>query len=92
MGSTLGLVAGLVQVIAGLLGGMKEGDPRFVAVAKILGMVSALTADSIKARDALMALRAQVELMAEENRPPTDEEWAALKARSDAAHQAIQDA
>jgi len=92
MGTTVALFASLLQVVAGLLPGLKDGDPRFLAAGKILQLAGALTADTVKARDALAALRSQVELMAEEGRPPTEDEWAALKARSDAAHAAIQDA
>lgn len=38
----------------------------------------------------LEALTAQIEAMIEANRDPTPEEWAALHARSDAAHAILQ--
>jgi HAMP domain-containing protein len=59
-----------------------------------IGTILALGATAIERGDAgrveLKALKAQVEAMLSEGRQPTNAEFEALRARSDAAHEVIQ--
>lgn len=59
-------------------------------VSKYLAFMSALFGRGGPTEDALKALKEHVERMVAEKRPPTESEWAELRARSDAAHDRIQ--
>lgn len=56
----------------------------------ILGAIANLVERGEDGAVELSALNDQITAMVSANRDPTDEEWAALKARSDAAHAGIQ--
>lgn len=59
---------------------------------KLLSLLGELVTRGEEGYEELKAFAATIEAMVEENRAPTPEEWAALKARSDAAHDVIQEA
>lgn len=65
--------------------------PQTAAVSKYLTILAAIAEQGVKAYDDLAALKELVEAMVAQKRDPHDEEWLALKLRSDAAHAAIQD-
>lgn len=58
--------------------------------AEILEFLARLVERGNAATDELRKLRTEVETMVQENRPPTDDEVARWKARSDAAHADLQ--
>lgn len=62
------------------------------AIPRWLSMIQAFIERGNATKVELNALKAQIVQMVNEGREPTDEEWSALQARSDAAHDAIQSA
>lgn len=62
------------------------------AIPRWLDMIAAFIEQGGVGVQELNALKLQIQTMVRENREPTDEEWADLQARSDAAHEAIQSA
>ena len=83
------LIAQLFQVLA--VAAVREGVGDN-AISEILIIASSLITRGVSAQSELQALTTQVETMVNEDREPTAEEWQALKGRSDAAHDAIQNA
>ncbi|HUW45328.1 MAG TPA: hypothetical protein VMW50_05965 [Dehalococcoidia bacterium] len=65
---------------------------RMKDAANILGILTELLGRGDEAHEELKAFAEIIQRMADEKRNPTPEEWATLKARSDAAHDVIQDA
>ena len=65
---------------------------RMKDAANLLGILTELLARGDEAHEELKAFAEVIQRMADEKRNPTPEEWATLKARSDAAHDVIQDA
>lgn len=75
---TLGMVAQLF------------GPAKYARVGELLGLGGQLISQGEAGADALHDLTDDIQAMVAEGRDPTDDEWSALKARSDAAHAAIQ--
>ncbi len=65
---------------------------RLEEASELLGLLSEIVARGEEGYEELKAFADTIEAMASENRAPTPVEWSALKARSDAAHDIIQDA
>lgn len=63
---------------------------RGAAVKSVLDLAALAISRGTEGADQLKELAAQVKAMADEEREPTKDEWAALKTRSDAAHATIQ--
>jgi hypothetical protein len=85
----------LLKALATALGGV-AGGPIGAGTVALVTTVLSLAADLIAKGKAgaaeLSALNDQIKAMVAENRGPTDAEWTALRAQSDAAHKAIQNA
>lgn len=81
------IILTLLQTIAGIASSK-------VASGSNVGMLLNLVSDAIKLGDAgyeaLVSLNSEVAAMAAAKTDPTQDQWDALKARSDAAHAAIQ--
>jgi hypothetical protein len=60
------------------------------AVRAALVLAAVALEKGAEGRAALAELTEQIKRMVEENREPTDDEWASLKSRSDAAHAILQ--
>ena len=63
---------------------------RMKDAANLLGILTELLARGDEAHEELKAFAEVIQRMADEKRNPTPEEWATLRARSDAAHDVIQ--
>lgn len=78
-------VSQLLLAIASAAGGVSNPT-----VQKWLSIAASLLQQGEQARADVEALTAQVQTMVDENREPTQAEWDDLAARSDAAHDIIQ--
>lgn len=65
---------------------------RFQEAAELLGMLDQILMRGEDAYEDLVELAETIQGMVDSNRAPTPAEWAALRARSDAAHAVLQDA
>lgn len=86
-----------IEILIGLLGTLANAalNPAFnhtkgEAISSLLKLVASLLKKGDEAKADLIALKEQIEKMVAEGRDPTPDEWDALRARSDAAHDAIQ--
>lgn len=84
----LTVLAGLLRALSALAStaGFKEGD----TVSRVLALAAFAVERGEAGRQALEQLCAEIDVMVAQGRPPTDEEWARLRHRSDAAHASIQ--
>lgn len=85
--STLTTVSSILRGIASVSG---IGGVDGVAIGTLLGFGADLIDKGEEGEAELETLNAQVQAMVTANRGPTDDELAALKARSDTAHDTIQ--
>lgn len=85
--STLATISSLLRAISSVSG---VGGVAGVAVGTLLNFGADLIDKGEEGAAELESLNVQVQTMVTENRGPTDDELNALKARSDAAHAAIQ--
>lgn len=60
-------------------------------VRKYIGIAAQLVQQGGTAREQIRELTEHVQQMVDEDRDPTEDEWAGLSERSDAAHRIIQD-
>ncbi|MGI9250733.1 MAG: hypothetical protein ACR2PR_06010 [Pseudohongiellaceae bacterium] len=81
------LIAQLLSTIAAAAIRENIGDD---SIAEILSIASALINRGVSASTELEALQAQVQMFVDQDREPTEDEWAQLRSRSDAAHATIQ--
>ncbi len=65
---------------------------RLQEASELLGLLGEVLARGDEAHDDLVAFTKMVEGMAKQGRPPSEAEWKALRGRSDAAHDVIQEA
>lgn len=82
----LALIPNFLRVIASAI---TSGTTLSTAMHEVLTTAAALVEVGDSAAVELQQLTAQVNAMVIANRDPTDDEWAALQARSDAAHKLI---
>ena len=88
--------ANFIALIAALIRGVATitRDPdlgvRDKAITQILDLAALALERGTEGAEALRELTAQVEAMVAEKRQPTPREWENLRARSDAAHAALQ--
>lgn len=66
------------------------GHVRLAEASELLGLLGTLIAEGDDAYDDLKEFTAEVELMAAQNRAPTDVEWANMRARQKSAHDRLQ--
>lgn len=83
------LISGLMRAAA-LLARTADIGKHGTAIGSVLALGATAIERGEAGRVELKALRAQIEAMLSEGRQPTDTEFAALRARSDAAHDVIQ--
>lgn len=83
------LISGLMRVVAQLARSAEFGG-RGAAISSALALAATAVERGDAGRVELKALKAHVEALASEGRAPTDEEFALIKAKSDAAHAIIQ--
>lgn len=83
------LISGLLRSIA-LLTRTADMSKHAQSIGAVLALGATAVERGAEGRVELKALKAQVEAMLSEGREPTNAEFAALKARSDAAHAIIQ--
>ena len=60
------------------------------AIPRWLDMIAAIIERGAESAAELNILKMQIQTMVQEDREPTEDEWASLQERSDAAHDAIQ--
>lgn len=84
------VLSGLLRALSVLAGSakFKEGD----TVSRVLALAAFAVERGEAGRAALEQLSAHIDVMVAQGREPTDLEWADLRARSDGAHAAIQEA
>ena len=80
-------IISLTSTAAKLFAGSATGAG---TIAKYLDVLAVVVAQGQAAYDDLKQLRALIMVMVNEQREPTNEEWAVLEARSNAAHDRIQ--
>jgi hypothetical protein len=82
------VLAGLLRALSALSGSakFKEGE----TVGRVLALAAFAVERGEAGRKQLEELCAKVDVMVAQGREPTDQEWLELRARSDAAHAAIQ--
>ena len=83
------ILAYLPQILS-LIGQAAQLVPAAGAVPKYLDLLAQIVGQGEKAYRDLDALRALVADMVAQHREPTADEWASLRGRSAAAHEAIQ--
>lgn len=66
------------------------GHVRLAEASELLALLGTLIAEGDDAYDDLKEFTAEVELMAAQNRAPTDVEWANMRARQKSAHERLQ--
>lgn len=66
------------------------GHVRLAEASELLALLGTLIAEGDDAYDDLKEFTAEVELMAAQNRAPTDVEWANMRARQKSAHDRLQ--
>lgn len=90
---TLAAIPDFLRAVGVSLGAV-AGDPvhqgKGAAIVTALGAVAALIEGGEEASEELHALTDQIKGMVADGRNPSEEEWASLKARSDAAHAVLQ--
>lgn len=86
----LSIISGFLRVLAVVAQNPAVAGVGGVALAKYINLGASLIERGDAARAGLESLTRDVEKMVSEGREPTPEEWAGLKDRSDAAHDAIQ--
>lgn len=69
-----------------------KNDSGANSVSEAIDLVTTLAAEGALTQQKLQAITNTVKAMVDEGREPTEEEWAALRARSDDAHAVIQNA
>lgn len=89
MDAVIAVASTLLQTLAGAPASNSFLTPHLDS---ILSAIAGVLGIGEQALPELTALAEQVDAMIDANRDPTDAEFAQLKARSDAAHKAIQDA
>lgn len=89
---TVSIIAALLKALADTAASAQPGQEseKLGDLAEYLDLASTAAQRTEGAREALIALTTQIQGFVAENRDPTDEEWSALRARSDAAHETIQ--
>jgi len=83
------LISGLMRALS-ILARTADVGKHGTAIGSVLALGATAVERGELGRVELKALRAQIEAMLSEGRQPTDTEFAALRARSDAAHEIIQ--
>lgn len=90
---TLAAIPDFLRAVSVSLGAV-AGDPahggKGAAIVMALNAVAALIEGGEEASQELHALTDQIKGMVAEGRNPSEEEWATLRSRSDAAHAALQ--
>lgn len=86
--ASVGLVGNILQTLA-VIANAPEWGKRGAAVSAILGVTATALQSGQESIYALQYLKARVDELARSGMPPTEDDWATMKHRSDSAHEIL---